>query len=84
MKMTLTDIKHIKILTLLAVLFLFTAPSLVAVPSISKFSPKIFFPLENFLADSQWVQMPSVFGIRYFTSRIIAVFLQEYTFVATM
>jgi len=47
-KMTLKNLKHIKILTLLAVLFLFSAPLLVPMPWISNYNPiKIFPPLKN-------------------------------------
>jgi len=42
--MTLKYLKHFKILTLLAVPLLFSAPSLVPVPSISNFAPKYFAP----------------------------------------
>ena len=46
--MTIKNFKHIKIVTLLAVLFLFSAPPLIHVPLI----PKIFSPSEKIHADA--------------------------------
>jgi len=51
--MTLQNVKHIKILTLLIVPFLFSAPSLVPVPRLSNFvSPKIFCSTDEIPADA--------------------------------
>jgi len=51
--MTFKNVKHITILTLLAVLFLFSAPSLVPVPSISNSLQNIFLSSEKIPADAQ-------------------------------
>ena len=52
-KMTVINFKHIKILTLLAVLFLSSAPSLVPVPSISNVVlPYNIVPFERISVDA--------------------------------
>ena len=51
---TLKCLRHIEILTLLTVLFLFSAPSLVPEPSIS--NPSNILPLQTFMRTPMWIR----------------------------